>query len=162
MSRRRYLLVAVAAAALTVGAATAAASLPANLCHLRVAAQLRALPVTTTCTKMRTFTVKGRTEESAAWGGPEPANTDVLVLAFTGISETFYEQHIAYLGARVPIASFAREWALGDTAEIFVWTHGVGLQIDLLLTKQPLPPPSYSKRYVAPMLAFAKALAAQI
>jgi hypothetical protein len=165
VTRYRYRALTAVTAGLALSAATAhAASVPTNLCSLHVSpTTLRALHVTGSCLTSGTSRSKGRTDEAATWGAWGTGNNTILVTTFTGISKSSFQEHIAVLpgGTPVPIGSWAREWPLGDTVTIDVWTGSVGLTIGLL-PRKPLTPPASSQRFVAPMQVFAKAVVAQI
>ena len=160
-NRRWVFVLAVAAAVATVVApATAsvrsnAASVPANLCTLKVAAQLKAIGVGTNCKQAKTATVGPLTIAGANWGKTDDS---VGVQVYKGVDESRFKLQFGKTGLPVSLGSFAREASGASGVSLSAWINGVGLVVNF---NHP-GAPSKNKAYRAPVLALAKAIAKQI
>lgn len=163
MTRNHAFPVAAALAAAAASAALAGSSLaapagspPANLCTLKVKAQLKALPVGTVCKPSRTAHVGTLTIEGANWG---TTNHAVALQVYIQLPKSRFLAQIDKSGKKVALGNGGTAWVDSGPAgvSLYAWADGLGM---IVLLKQPIGASGGS--YAAPLLAFTKAVAKQV
>jgi hypothetical protein len=159
MRRRRHLAIAAAVAVGLVAATARAASVPTNLCALDVSTQLRALPVSPTCSVGATRSQKGVAVRTVKWGSRAPHASIIEAFVVTGLSESAFVHSV--LGRL--IVPLGQPLAFPDAVVVDDWSNGVGVEVSLIL-KPPTPANltpaglKLGQRYAPQTVAFAKAL----
>ena len=152
-----------AAPAAAVAAATSApgsGSVPSSLCSLAVARQLRTLGVGSDCSSTRVQPG----DELAYWGLHSDRRTSrVLILQLaTGVSEANAKNLVPERSLKVAVGSFAREWVDANKVELVAWARNIEFQVTTGLRASSHPSLAVMTKFLAPTVAFAHAVAAQV
>ena len=153
---------AAAPAAAVAGATSApgSGSVPSSLCSLRVARQLRSLDVGSDCSSARVQPGN----ELAYWGLHSDRRTGrVLILQLAaGVSEANARNLVPERSLKVAVGSFAREWVDANKVELVAWARNIEFQVTIGLRASSHPSLAVMTKFLAPTVAFAHAVAAQV